>query len=306
LKETVHFLAQHGYWLLFAAVLGRQACLPVPANLLLVAAGALARSEKLGFSGIVGLAVVAFVLADFAWFEAGRRWGDRCLHFLCGLSRDSEGCAGKAKRVFAKHGVRTLLFSKFVVGLDAVAVPLAGAGGVPVATFALFDSLGALFWSASYAVLGYLFSDQLDRVAVHVARMGVLLALAAAAVCSFYVAKRLIRWLRFIREFTLARITAQELKDRLTAGDDILIVDLQGSGAAMAIPGAIHIDPQRAQYSDLKIPPSQEVVIYCATPGEFRSARVALALRKEGVVHVRPLAGGFRGWRELGFPVTAI
>src|SRR5271163_3583354 len=41
MKEMVAFLAKQGYWLLFVSVVGRQACLPVPANLLLVAAGAL-------------------------------------------------------------------------------------------------------------------------------------------------------------------------------------------------------------------------------------------------------------------------
>jgi 3-mercaptopyruvate sulfurtransferase SseA len=33
---------------------------------------------------------------------------------------------------------------------------------------------------------------------------------------------------------------------------------------------------------------------------------VALALRRLGVVRVRPLEGGFQAWRGLGFPVTSI
>jgi hypothetical protein len=32
---------------------------------------------------------------------------------------------------------------------------------------------------------------------------------------------------------------------------------------------------------------------------------VALTLRRLGVTRVRPLEGGFVGWRELGFPVEA-
>jgi len=30
---------------------------------------------------------------------------------------------------------------------------------------------------------------------------------------------------------------------------------------------------------------------------------VALLLRKKGIKQVRPLAGGFFGWREKGFPL---
>jgi 3-mercaptopyruvate sulfurtransferase SseA len=31
---------------------------------------------------------------------------------------------------------------------------------------------------------------------------------------------------------------------------------------------------------------------------------VALILRRRGIERVRPLAGGFYGWRDRGFPVT--
>jgi membrane protein DedA with SNARE-associated domain len=116
MNETVHFLERHGYWLLVGAVLGRQACLPIPANLFLIAAGALARSGRLSLSAIVAVSVLTFVLADVAWYEAGRRLGDRILHFLCGLTRDAGACVHSATDAFARHGVRTLLFSKFVVG----------------------------------------------------------------------------------------------------------------------------------------------------------------------------------------------
>lgn len=33
---------------------------------------------------------------------------------------------------------------------------------------------------------------------------------------------------------------------------------------------------------------------------------MALALRKMGVVRVRPLAGGLEGWRERGYPVSPL
>ena len=310
MSELVRFLAQHGYWMLAGAVLGRQACLPIPANLFLVAAGALAHSGKLSLTGSVCLSVVTFLMADLAWYEAGRRFGDRSLHFLCGLSRDPEACVHKATSAFAKRGVKSLLFSKFVVGLDAVAAPLAGAGGITTVQFLFFDALGAVFWSTTYAGLGYVFSDQLESVAAHVARMGALIALAAAAALGFYIAHRIARWLRFVRQFKLARITPEQLRDKINSGEDVLIADLQGRtrypAELLAIPGAVRINPRRLeQYRDIEIPLAREVVLYCACPGEITSARVALALRQKGVERVRPLAGGLQAWRDRGFPVTS-
>jgi rhodanese-related sulfurtransferase len=140
--------------------------------------------------------------------------------------------------------------------------------------------------------------------------MGALVALAVATGLGFYIGHRFARWRRFLRQFTLTRITPEELRDKLNAGEDILLVDLQGrldhAAGQMAIPGAVRINPRRLeQYRDVEIAPSQEVVLYCDCPGDFTSARVALALRQKGVERVRPLAGGLQAWRDRGFPITA-
>ena len=33
---------------------------------------------------------------------------------------------------------------------------------------------------------------------------------------------------------------------------------------------------------------------------------MALILRRRGIERVRPLAGGFRAWRDLGYPLTGL
>ena len=191
MNESMEFLARHGYWLLVSAVLGRQACLPIPTALFLVAAGALSRARRLSLLGTVGVAVVTFLLADLAWYEAGRRFGDRVLHFLCSLSRDPGSCVHRATSAFAIYGLWTLLVSKFVLGLDAMAAPLAGAARIPPLRFLVFDSLGSMFWSTTYAVLGYIFTDQLGRVAGHVIGMGAILALTVASGVGFYIVRKI-------------------------------------------------------------------------------------------------------------------
>ena len=210
MHDTIRFLAQYDYWLLLGAILGRQACLPIPANLVVVAAGALARSEKLTPAGSVGLSVAAFLCADLAWYEAGRRFGGQLLHFACRLSRDSVSCTYRATSAFDRHGVRILLVSKFIPGLDAVAAPLAGQVHVSLIRFLAFDGVGAAFWTGTYAALGYLFANQLDLIALHVARVGTFVALAVAAGLSVYTLRRLARWHGFMRRFHHTRITATE------------------------------------------------------------------------------------------------
>ena len=165
MKETVDFLERHGYWLLFASILGRQACLPIPANLLLLAAGALVGLGRLSFVGVIVFSVPAFILADFAWYEAGRRWGTRTLHFFCSASQDPHLCAERLVKNFSNRAPKSLLISKFVFGLDAVVSPLSGICGISWSKFVVFDGLGALAWSSAYMIAGYEFHNQLDRIA---------------------------------------------------------------------------------------------------------------------------------------------
>lgn len=68
------------------------------------------------------------------------------------------------------------------------------------------------------------------------------------------------------------------------------------------IPGAIYTPLEKIkQFSG--VPADRETVTYCACPNDVSVARAALLLRKQGFAHVRPLSGGFRGWRELNCPV---
>lgn len=251
MNGTLEFLARHGYWILVGVVLGRQACLPIPTNLFFLAAGALGRSGRLNPVVALGISVVTFLLADLAWYEGGRQLGDRLLHLLCGLSREPDSCVDRATRVFAKHGVHTLLVSKFVLGLDAVAAPLSGKTGVNPMKFLLFDAVGATFWSSAYLILGYVFSNELESVAVHIARTGAIMTLAATAGFAYLMMNKLARWLRFLHQFTGGKISPEELRHKLDAGEDVMIVDLQGSSR----------DPRaRRSYSkELDTPPPQPI-----------------------------------------------
>jgi membrane protein DedA with SNARE-associated domain len=96
---------------------------------------------------ILACSVTAFMLADLAWYEAGRKWGTRTLHFFCGASQDPHLCTATMVRRFSTRAPKSLLISKFVFGLDAVASPLSGICEVGRTQFVIFDGLGALAWS---------------------------------------------------------------------------------------------------------------------------------------------------------------
>jgi membrane protein DedA with SNARE-associated domain len=197
MNAIVQFVIRHGYSILFVVVFAHQIGLPVPAPLFLLAVGALVAARKLGLLPVLCLAIIACILADWVWYEAGRRKGDKVLHFIHRLTRDPDAHDRRAKRTFARYGPPLLVIAKFVPGLDAVAPPLAGTSRTSRLRFLSFDALGAGLYACVYTGLGYVFSHDLDRVATYVGRAGRLVAgLAFAGVLIYVGVRKVLRWQR--------------------------------------------------------------------------------------------------------------
>lgn len=109
MNEIMQQLAKHGYVMIFASVFARQLCLPIPAILVLLAAGSLAGNGTLNVAVIVGLGAIGCVLADLVWFEAGRRRGSDILHFILRFSSKPDTTAARTKQLFTRYGAKVLL-----------------------------------------------------------------------------------------------------------------------------------------------------------------------------------------------------
>ena len=261
------FLMRHGYALLFGIVLLEQAGLPLPALPFLLAMGALVAAGHFNLAVSILVVVAASLISDLAWFELGRRHGARMLALLCRISLEPDSCVRRAENVLAAGGARSLLFAKFVPGLSTAAPPVAAMLGMRLGRFLLWDTAGAVLWAGSLLAAGYVFSNQLEWIAEMAALLGGRVVAAVAAGLAGYVAWKFVQRRRFIREIAMARITAEELRRRLDAGEDIVVVDLRHSMEFDADPamvkGAIHVLPDELDQRHGEIPRDREVVLYC-------------------------------------------
>jgi membrane protein DedA with SNARE-associated domain len=217
MNAIVQFIIKHGYSILFAVVFAHQLGFPAPGPLFLLAAGALAAVGNLRLSAAVILSVIACVLADWAWYEAGRRGGHKVLHFIGRLAPDPKAADQKAKKIFAHYGPRILALAKFVPGLDAIAPPLCGTSGTSRVRFLAFDALGALLYSVAYAGLGYVFRHNLERAAVYAGRAGTILAVLVFAGAAIYAIRNLARQRRFARKSRVVRIAPADRMNSTSA-----------------------------------------------------------------------------------------
>lgn len=308
MSETLQFVVRHGYLLVFAWVFVEQAGLPIPSGPLLMAVGALSGMRQMNLGVAVTIAAVAAIASDSMWYEIGRRKGVRVLQLLCRISLEPDSCVRRTQVSFGRNGPRVLLVAKFVPGLNAMAAPLAGIIRMGWRRFLMFDVLGALLWVSAYSITGYVFSGELERVAAHAAYLGEWVLVIVAGGFAGYIFWKFYNRKRFLRNLRIARITPEELKGKIDAGEDVIIVDLRHAlefeAQPETIPGALHMDAAELEEASDIIPRDREIVLFCACPNEVTAARLALLLRSHGITRIRPLAEGYEGWRSRGFPLS--
>lgn len=299
-------IEQYGLFFVFGNVLLEQLGAPLPAYPTLVITGALLERGEYSAPMLLLTGVVAALIADYAWYMAGRRYGGRVMAKLCRISLSPDSCVRQTEGVYMRYGPASLIVAKFIPGFASVASALAGAIGTRSGKFILFDTLGAALWSGSAIFLGSLFSsavsDLLDILA-SLGKWGVMLVALAFAV---YLAKKWWQRYMFLKDLRMARITVAELDQLLKSGNPPTVIDVRTGIAQQSgrIPGAMVMSVDD-DLSALVINPetSSEVIIYCACPNEASAARLAKKLMQRGYTRVRPLTGGIDAWLAAGYAV---
>lgn len=265
---VIPFLLRHGYWVLFMNVLAEQLGLPVPAFPVLLAMGALAGLGYRSLDISLVLAILAALTSDVIWFRLGRLRGHSILKLLCRLSIEPDSCVSNTKGLFSKFGAVALLFARFVPGLGAAAAPLAGLTRMPVWKFLTADAAGAAAWSAAYLGAGFIFRDQLEAAADYVRRMGSGLVALLVTLLAAYIAGKYYQRRRFIRDLRVSRVSAEDLREMLGRGEDVVIVDLRRALEVqhdpVKLPGALWIPLEELESRHEEIPREKEVVLYCS------------------------------------------
>jgi membrane protein DedA with SNARE-associated domain/rhodanese-related sulfurtransferase len=304
---ALEFFLHYRYLILFGWVLGEQMGVPVPSVPLIITVGTLAATHRMNLGASLALVVLASLIGDSFWYVLGKRYGSRVLQLLCRLSFESNTCVAKTEGYFEKRGPSTLVISKFVPGLNTVAPPIAGELGMPFGHFLVYDLAGILLWACAALGGGYFFGDLARRSSVllglleHFA-VGIFIVVVVGYILFRFVQQK--RFLKYVRE---NRMEIDELKAMIDAGKTPFIVDLRHPLDYLpdprVLPGAVRIGPADLAAHKEVIPRDRDVILYCTCPSEQTSARLALDLRKIGVTRVRPLKGGFDGWKEAGYPL---
>ncbi|AJC15458.1 DedA family protein/thiosulfate sulfurtransferase GlpE [Pandoraea sputorum] len=300
-------IARFGLWLVFLNIFGQALGLPLPAYPTLIVTASTSLFPPLS---IVALAVFAALLGDALWFLAGRRYGHHILRLMCRLSISPDTCVSRTEGAIGRHGVRVLMFARFVPGLSALSVPMAGALGVSWRKFLMYDAIGAVLWSGLAVALGVGFASHIVAVLDAFDTLGRGVLWLVVLIFALYLLNRWLNRYRLLRSLRMARIGVQTLESWMK--DDItpVVIDVRSAARRavdpFTIPGALAIEPDEIVAKLKDIPRDRRIVVFCACPNEVTAAKLAQELRRQGFSEVRPLLGGLDAWRDAGYTVEKI
>jgi len=279
IAQAIHFVERQGYALVFLWVLAEEAALPIPSVPLLIAVGALVRLGRMNGAAAIACCIAGALIADSIWFHLGRLRGKRILRFLCRISLEPDSCVRHTEKAFLKYGLKTLLIAKFVPGLSTVTAPLSGDSGVSAVRFLALD---------------------------YIQRLGSWFVVLMVGLLAAWILWKFIQRRRFFKQIKMARITPEELRDRVEAGEEVCILDLRtgdlrtrAAGDSSSFPSVFRVSVEDLAANSEQIPRDREIILFCSCPNEASSARAALLLKSRGFTKVRPLRGGADAWEEM-------
>jgi membrane protein DedA with SNARE-associated domain len=130
---------------------------PLPGEITLISASLMAAAGITNIWGVALAAAAGAIIGDSIGYAIGRRGGRALLERMGRRFPKHLGPAhlARAERTFARWGVWTVFFGRFVALLRILAGPLAGALRVPYRKFLLANAAGGICWAVGTSFVIY-------------------------------------------------------------------------------------------------------------------------------------------------------
>jgi membrane protein DedA with SNARE-associated domain len=153
-------LVQYGMPVLFGVVLLAATGVPLPASLMLIAAGSFVEQGEFDYWLVVVITATAAVIGDNLGYVLGR-WGGRRLVARVSRWMGGEAQLQKAEAIAARWGGPGIFLSRWLIAPAGPAINLSsGIAAYAWPSFFFYDVTGEIVWVFLYVAIGRLFSDQ--------------------------------------------------------------------------------------------------------------------------------------------------
>ncbi|HEY8312417.1 MAG TPA: DedA family protein [Gemmatimonadaceae bacterium] len=138
--------------------------LPLPGEIILLTAGALAAQGELNVAGVAIAAFVGTIAGGTGGYWIGRTGGATLVRRYGRWAGITEAREKTVRAFFESHGARTILLARFVAILRMIASVIAGSVAMPFGIFSLCNAIGGLIWAVAFTALGYFFGSHLHQL----------------------------------------------------------------------------------------------------------------------------------------------
>jgi membrane protein DedA with SNARE-associated domain/membrane-associated phospholipid phosphatase len=169
-------LTEYGYLVVALAVMAEGAGVPLPGETLLLLGGAYAGAGLLNLPGVIVAAALGAIAGDNLGYWIGRRGGRPLLARYLHLVRLDVHLLTRVESFYARHGVKTVFFARFLTILRTLSALLAGASHMPYGRFVVWNAAGGTLWAVVMGLLGAAFGSQWPRLVRFIGRTSLVVA----------------------------------------------------------------------------------------------------------------------------------
>ena len=163
-NEILAALVQYGLPALFVVIFVASTGIPLPATLLLVAAGSFVEQGSFSYWPVVGSALLAAVLGENLGYFVGR-WGGTWLNRQLARWAGGEARLAAADQAIRRWGGLGIFLSRWLLAPLGPAVSLSsGVAAYPWPRFFWYAFTGEIIWVNGYVSIGRIFSDRVEAM----------------------------------------------------------------------------------------------------------------------------------------------
>ncbi len=198
------FIEQFTYLGIFTVLFLGGLGAPIPEELPVLAAGALAHEGYMRWWVALPTCFLGVLAGDAVLYWVGHHWGERILDWAIVRRVLTPAREHALLEAYRRHAAKTVFTARHVMGLRAAAFLTAGIARVPFWKFILADGAAAAIGVPSGFLLAYFFTDQLSAILHDVHRVERWLTLLGLVALATWIA--VLAWRR-------SRAVAQDVDD---------------------------------------------------------------------------------------------
>lgn len=157
-------LEHYGYLAVGGFVLLEDFGVPVPGEVIMIAAAIFAGAGRMNIALVIVVAAVGAIVGDNIGFAVGRFGGRPLLDRFGRYVFLTPQRLDHAEDYFNRHGGKIVALARFIEGLRQVNGILAGTVGMGWLRFLGFNALGAALWVCWWSLLGYFAGENIGPI----------------------------------------------------------------------------------------------------------------------------------------------